>query len=340
MLKRIFTSISFFCLACTGILHGQDVRTREADERSRQVFQLQNENITCKVMILDNQLEGDSLIGNPLWLGSFGSTPFILYTDGGFGLQFTWTDWQAPKKLFNADNPVVFDKTDMEMNAHRFVKMENGGAELELTFNGTNSPLLVKVTYHLDPGTFFFKRKISVSDTTFGYHFLEKIHAFSGNVSGFGLSGIRTATKMFEESSSMAKPLQTGSSGSFFADPVSIIKPGEFGQPVALGFQQTSAFFALEYPASENRATPENIYQSRIVCTQEFGRKVGKEAVETDWTVEAIVPTLNVKDWFFRYVDAIRVAPATPYTLYNSWYDLRSPDYPKIQPDHFQKKHD
>ena len=139
---------------------------------------------------------------------------------------------------------------------------------------------------------------------------------------------------MREESSVTSRPLQAASEGSFFSDPLTIIKSGDFGQPVAFTFQQTGAFFGLEYPASVNVAKTENLYQASLECSQDFGMKVGKEPEETDWVVEALVPTVNVKDWFFRYVDQIRVAPAKPYTLYNSWYDLRSPEYPKIQADH------
>ena len=28
------------------------------------------------------------------------------------------------------------------------------------------------------------------------------------------------------------------------------------------------------------------------------------------------------------------IAPLRPYTLYNSWYDLRSAEYPRVTPDH------
>jgi len=39
-----------------------------------------------------------------------------------------------------------------------------------------------------------------------------------------------------------------------------------------------------------------------------------------------------------KYVDAIRVAPLRPYTLYNSWYDLRSPEYPKVPKEHWMSE--
>ncbi len=40
-----------------------------------------------------------------------------------------------------------------------------------------------------------------------------------------------------------------------------------------------------------------------------------------------------MKRWFFEYLDRVRVAPLRPYALYNTWYDLRSPEYPKWSAD-------
>jgi hypothetical protein len=334
MTIKILVPLFIICSFLRVDLIGQDVKTLESRKDGQKTFLLRNENISCKVIIRDNRLEGDSLIGNPQWLGSYGSVPFVLYTDAGFGLQFTWTDWQAPKKIFNADNPVVFDKNDLDLDRHTFIKLENGGAEVELDFHGTNNPLLVKITYHLDPGTFFVKRKIAVSDTTSGYHFLEKIFSRRGSISGFESSDPHSAAMIFEENSATGTPLSSGSGETLSPGPIHLIKKGDFGQPVAFTFRQTGAFFGLEYPASVNTASIGTPDQLRIECSQEFGMKVGKTAVESDWVVEALVPDLNVKDWFYRYVDAIRVAPAAPYTLYNSWYDLRSPEYPKVQADH------
>jgi hypothetical protein len=334
MRRTILSTLIFIFSLIVFQLGAQDVKTITIENGKVQVFQMSNECITLKVVVRDNRFEGDSLIGNAAWMESQGASPFLLYTDGGFGIQFTWTDWQAPKKIFNADNPVIFGKNDMDLTAVTLHKIENGGAELVLTFHGNNNPLLMKMTYRLEPGTFYFKRKIAVSDTVFGYHFLEKMMALDATVTGLSRSGIRAGSKMFEESSASSTPLQSGTAAIYHPDPVMLRKAGDFGQPVALVFQQSGAFFGLEYPASENRASLQGIYQAKVQCSKEYGMKVGKNPVESDWTVEALVPSKNVKDWFFRYVDAIRVAPARPYTLYNSWYDLRSPEYPKVEPNH------
>jgi hypothetical protein len=290
--------ISLFFIAFSNQLPAQNVMSSGSEKNVTALFRLYNENVNLSVVILEGKLISDTLTGNTSWLRSFGSDPFSLVTDAGFGLKFVWTDWQAPKKQANADNPVILDKNDFMLSGNTFKKPDNGGSELILTFKGIDLPIIVEMTYRLDPGTFYFKRKIAVKDTTQGVHFLDMIMARKGGIS----KG-------------------------------EILKKGDFGQPVAIKYSRTGAFFGLEYPASNNSAITGTNGEVTIECSQEFGTKVGKEPVESEWVVEALVPTVNVKDWFFRYVNDIRVAPAAPYTLYNSWYDLRSPEYPKVRPE-------
>ncbi|MGA3014966.1 MAG: alpha-galactosidase, partial [Bacteroidales bacterium] len=334
MRRKLLAGVILCFSLLSGILHAQDVKMLESAQGTREIFLLQNENVACKVIIRENHLECDSIVGDPGWLHSYGALPFTLCSDANFGLQFTWTDWQAPKKVFNADNPVTFDKDDFEMTGHKFLQIENGSADLEIDFHGTNNPLLLKIIYHLDPGAFFIKRKVAVLDTTFGYHFLEKIYGFNGRISGVIDSCALQTSMMFEENSLTSKTFQQGIEGASSLCSISVIKSGDFGQPVAFTFPQTGAFYGLEYPASVNLAKAESPSQCEVECSQDFGIKVGKNAIESDWVVEALVPTVNVKDWFFKYMNSIRVAADRIYTLYNSWYDLRSPEFPKVQADH------
>ncbi|MBN2356329.1 alpha-galactosidase, partial [candidate division KSB1 bacterium] len=102
-----------------------------------------------------------------------------------------------------------------------------------------------------------------------------------------------------------------------------------FGQPVAMLLQQGGAFFGVEYPAAENHFD-ESKY---LRCGHEFGRLIQKQWLESEWVVSALTPDEYVKLWFSSYLDDIRVAPLKPYTLYNSWYDLRSPEYPRVPPE-------
>jgi len=284
----------------------QAVRTSFNGNNGSGVFRMTNENLHLSVVIREHQLIGDTLSGNPLWLKTNGSNPFDLWTDADFDLNFVWTDWQAPKKSSNADNPVLLDKTDFLFTGHSIKTMDNGSSELCLSFKGSDLPILLNITYHLDPQAFYVKRKIAVRDTTQGVHFLDKMIPRKGYVAGFEPGGIVPATAR-------------------------ILKKGEFGQPCALQFGSTGCFFGVEYPASSNILT-ETKNGTELSCSQDEGEKVGKEPVASDWVVEALVPTIFVRDWFFRYVDDIRVAHARPFSLSNSWYDLRSPEYPKVKP--------
>ncbi|MDP4281698.1 MAG: alpha-galactosidase, partial [Bacteroidota bacterium] len=144
----------------------------------------------------------------------------------------------------------------------------------------------------------------------------------------------RVISTMREESSLSNQTLQKSSEQADLLQSLTVIKNGGFGQPVAMTFSTTGAFFGHEYPASVNTLKTLDASRASLECSVESGMKVGKDPVETDWVVEGLTPTLHVKDWFFRYLDGIRVAPARPYTLYNSWYDLRSPEYPKVEPAH------
>src|SRR5262249_46251089 len=94
----------------------------------------------------------------------------------------------------------------------------------------------------------------------------------------------------------------------------------------------------LEYPTAENNAESVNKETCSLRCGQEFGQIVGSSWVQSEFVVEAVTPNDFVKDWFFKYVDAIRVSPLRPFTLYNSWYDLRSPEYPRVPKEHWMSE--
>ena len=313
-------------------LQAQNVITSGNADKGSGCFFLANENLRLSVVIRDHRIESDTLSGNPAWLSAHGSSPFCLTTDGDFSLNFIWTDWQAPKKSANADNPVMLSKHDFLLTGSRFMNLENGAAELTLSLRGEELPILLEMTYHLDPGAFYAKRKIAVWDTTECVHFLDRVFARNSLFKGFAFSGSKDAASIRAESSGTSQVIQGEVPGGLVMISPFILKKGEFGQPAAVQYTSTGCFFGLEYPASVNtiESTPEG---PRISCSQEIGMKVGKAPLESEWVVEALVPTICVKDWFFRYVDDIRVAPARPYSLYNSWYDLRSPEYPRVKPN-------
>jgi len=224
-----------------------------------------------------------------------------LRSDGGFALELTWTDWSAPGKAQNADNPVVLDQGSFLCEKGETLEAA-GGRELRLHFRGdekAGNPLRLVLAYRLEPDRFWCRRRLEVSDPGGPRHFLrvlEPLHLELGP--GFSLA-----------------------------------KNGGFGQPLAYNAPGGGAFLALEYPAADNRVEAENGIP-HVRCSQEIGERVGPAAVSSDWAVIALTPDERVRYWFFAYLDSVRVAPLRPYTLYNSWYDLRSPVYPKITPPH------
>ncbi|MCU0276756.1 MAG: alpha-galactosidase [Acidobacteria bacterium] len=257
------------------------------------------------IMQLGVEVRGGRIVRD--WLQRLDGSGPGLRSDGGFALELTWTDWSAPGKAQNADNPVIlgpdaflFEKTETLESA--------GGRELRLFFHGdkkSGNSLRLALVYSLEPGRFWTKRRLELSDPTGPRHFLRSLCPLAARLE----------------------------------DGFVVVKEGGFGQPVALaavaeaGTPGGGAFLALEYPAAENRLETVG-GKMKVRCGQEIGERVGPQAIVSDWAVAALTPDERVKHWFFAYLDSVRVAPLRPYTLYNSWYDLRSPVYPKVTPPH------
>ncbi len=107
----------------------------------------------------------------------------------------------------------------------------------------------------------------------------------------------------------------------------------EFGQPCAIDFKNGGVFFGIEYPTATNVVKRDENKVS-LSCRELIGKVIRKDWVESDWVVEGLAPDHYVKDWFFNYLADVRVAANRPYTLYNSWYDLRSPAFPDVEASH------
>jgi hypothetical protein len=274
---------------------GQAVKSDRRVQGSRITFTLSNDKVEYSLLVDSNRIISDKLVAQPSWSKRYGAVSSPIETDADFSLEVMWTDWQAPKKINNAENPVVFTKSDFRVDKYEFTDLENGVKQLTLSLQGKDIPVLLGVLLQLDPKSFYVRRKVTISDTAGAGHFLQRIAPIDADVNG--------------------KP--------------SVMKSGGFGQPVALGFGKSGGFFGLEYPASDNSITTGQ-HRPHVRCMEEIGEKIDSRGVESEWVVEGVAPDENVKLWFMRYVDDIRVAPLRPYTLYNSWYDLRSPEYPKV----------
>jgi hypothetical protein len=275
---------------------------QDREIKGKKTFLIENTLVRLSVIIENDSLLSDKLEAKAEWSKQFGSgPPTSVMTDADFAIDVMYTDWQAPGKVNNAENPVIFTKKDFSIVSHT---QDIDPNELFLYFKSRGSTIDLLMKYRLDADAFYFRRSIAVIDTAFGHHFLRWIWPRKGTVSGV----------------------------------TSVIKAGGFGQPVAVAVKNGGAFFGLEYPTSENSFEGLSNNRGSIACGQEFGQIIGKEYIQSEWVVTGITPNSYVKDWFFKYVDAIRVAPLRPYTLYNSWYDLRSPEYPKVPQEHWMSE--
>lgn len=264
-----------------------------------QTYTLHNDIIALSVTVDPNgYLTEETIRSNDDWAAGYHRAPFAIRTDGNFSLGLMWTAWSAPGKAANADNEVTFTARNFRFTEQHQRTLSDGTAELELLFDGRRNPLQVAVTYRLAPKDFFLRRKVSVrnprAESVSGGHFLQWIRPLDATV----------------------------------LSRVTITKPGGFGQPAALRFNGspgTGAFFGLEYPPATNTLS-QAPNRTALRCAQSLGERVGPDWVSGEWTVEGLSPEPEIKQWFMRYVNTIRVAPLRPYLLYNSWYDLRAPE--------------
>lgn len=326
------------------------VTIADSEFEGRRTISLQNQQVVLEVELQDGQLVGDRLAtvarGAQDGIATAGSEPFVV-TNAGFALEIMWTGWRAPGKVHNADNPVLLtarnfefqgkldqvgpwlqqqespdQTTDISGRQAEATTKSRGymGRRMVLFFRGTDNPFELRVTYEMGIN-FWVRKRVAVRDTTGHDHFLQWIW-----------------------------PVHASLQGDW-----TILKPGGFGRPVAVvaagsgsgpngsvrGGKEAGAFFGLEYPAGTNRlgrtvadaaapaqlASPATAGSLTLTCGQEMGQRIGAEWVEGDWAVMALTPDLLVKRWFMRYLDSVRVAPLQPYLLYNSWYDVRAPEY-------------
>lgn len=290
-IRFIILSIVVAFLFQSSWLMADSVRSGQKKVDGVQIFWLSNDQIHCSVSVENSILRQDELTPLPEWISKYGAQLLEVRTDADFALDLMWARWKAPGKTNNAENPVLLTKKDFRMVQHIFKKSPRGTVELSLYFKREGIPLEVKITYRVEPDTFYVRRRLAVRDVEFGSHFLRWIWPRRGLIPGMTL----------------------------------LIKPGGFGQPVAFRQGDGGVFFGLEYPTAENSLRHTTAGNLELECGQVIGERIGTPWVESEWVVQGLSPNTQVKQWFWKYLDSIRVAPLKPYLLYNSWYDLRAP---------------
>ena len=319
VLRFLFVLVSLFAAAKT--VEAVDFIKNDNDKTT--VYVLQNSKIKQVVVVKNGLLGSDTLVALRQWSGSCHRRPMVLVSDGGFSFSVVWTGLRAPGMKNNAENPVVFSKNDFEFTHHVLTVDDKSQKRLDLFFKGKNNPFEVRVSYLLSDGDFFVRRSVTLRDKGLHGHFLHKTNPRSGIF-------------VFDERGSGPQKINIGIEGLGFGyseevksedneySGFKILKNGGFGQPVAFAGNNGGGFIAIEYPAATNnvKLLKDDVFS--VDCYQYYGEKIEDTFAESEWVVSAVTPEPYVKKWFFDYLDDIRVAPAKPYIMYNSWYDLRS----------------
>lgn len=298
-------------------VNAQVIGSAVNDHDSLKIFSLSNDLVKQRIFIRKGKLQGDMLSGSATWLDSLHSGPVQVWSDANFQLKMMWTDWSAPGRQINADVQISLDKKDYIFNHYDF-KDDLGGKVLELYFNPADpeNTIQLRISYQLLRGKFYARRQIAVRDTVKKSNWLDTFISRSGKVSD-GNAGGHRGDRIRENR---------------------IVKPGSFGQPCAIDFASGGAFFGIEYPAATTtiKAGHENTFN--LFCKEIIGTIVKDQWVNSKWVVEGLAPDHYVKQWFFKYLPDISVAPDTPYALYNSWYDLRSPAFKDVAAEHIMNE--
>lgn len=288
--------LSVFIVWLNTPLSADEVNFSHEKNKNKEEFRLSNDQIQISILFEEEKMAGETIEASKEWLDKFHSALLILETDANFMVEILWSGWKAPKKIDNADNLIRLTKSNFTLKNYDLRELPQGGYELDFVLQGVGNPFEMLITYCLQPESFYLRRRIGIRETEGkGLHFLRWIWPCWGEISG----------------------------------DLSLLKSGGFGQPAALFVGEGGAFFGLEYPTAENILKMSSAGKVELRCGQEIGEKIHSSWVKSEWAVVGLSPNVYVKQWFWKYVDRIRVAPLKPYLLYNSWYDLRSPEMVK-----------
>lgn len=266
---------------------------------AKHLFSLTNQQISLTVAVDKQTLVCETLAVLNQTATEPAAAAKAIEMSGDFKLDIMWTDWRAPGKVNNGDLQVLLTKADFAFVSHTLSGEKSSDQQLQLLFAAKNGSLKLKIDYSLKSGDFYIRRRIGIMDQDHPKHFLNKIAVIGSELKG---------------------------------DCLSVVKCGGFGQPIALIAGGNGVFTGVENPASSQSLHLLTKNSCQVDCSQLIGRKIGNQWLESDWAVIALTPDCRVKHWFFTYLDDIRITPVKPYTLYNSWYDLRARDYPSKTP--------
>ncbi|MDQ7053133.1 MAG: hypothetical protein Q9P14_09650 [candidate division KSB1 bacterium] len=302
--ERIIGISVLSLLVCRGPAMPQTVTVQKRLDGQATIYRLSNDKLEVSLWFENGQLRLERVAALEDWLKQYGSRRLAVELDGGFEIDVQWTGWRMPGKAHNADNPLRITQSAFEPTGDR-IEQEGGARRLILEGRLLNGAFEVRLVSRLAPRDFFVLRKIAVRDPKARRHFLRWLWQRSG----------------------------------FLFGRMTILKSGGFGNPLAIATDDGGAFFGLEFPAGTNRLKAKAEHRTRIRCGQEFGVLIDNTWIESEWAVTGLTPNRNVRLWFYRYLDDIRVAPLRPFLLYNTWYGVRSPEYTQRPEDVMNEAH-
>ncbi|MBN9349428.1 MAG: alpha-galactosidase [Chitinophagaceae bacterium] len=328
---RIFCFL-FFVLIVPHFLNAQSVISNSEEKNGTRIFSLSNDKVVQKVFVKNNILEGDVLEARQNWLTLYHKSHFGVATDGNFRLKMMWTDWSAPGREVNGDLAVAFSKKDFKYQSFQFLALPDGGKELEIFFTPVNrqNTTQLKLTYQLLPEKFYARRKISVMDSLKESNWLDRFISRTGSVFEENRNEFQSEKRTAKNTGSFSVPASDKSQ----TENNRIIKKGAFGQPGAIDFSNGGVFFGIEYPAANTSIRRNNAQRFDLNCEEIIGTVVKNKWIDSKWVVEGLAPDHHVRNWFYSYIPDIKYAQDKPYALYNSWYDLRTPVFKGLAPQH------
>ncbi len=252
-----------------------------------------NDCLVCSLRVQGGALVEETIAGQPAWLALQGARSLRLVGDGDLAVDLYWTNWSAPGKIDNADNEVTISAPELRLLSYETAHLPDGTREARVMWKHAHSSLQVLFTYQLPQGRPYLRRRVSITDPRNGGHFLQWLWPRRGTVRGSGV----------------------------------IRKAGGFGQPAAMFCGEGGLFWGVEYPAATTTLTSQGDGSFALACGHEMGVRVDSTWVASQWVVTGLCPDRHLELWFSRYLEDIRVAPLRPYLLYNSWYDVRAPEY-------------
>ncbi len=257
------------------------------------ILTINNSKISFSVKIFESQIKKEVIETTEAWAKENNSDISQFSLDGNFSLDIFWTYWNAPGKVNNSDLQLLLTRDDFHVTDYHGSSERNGMQSIIVNEKSPEYNFTLRVEYLLEKDAFFIKKKITIFDTEYETHFLQKIHTVNSTIE----------------------------------DVQSVVKKGGYGQPAAFTIKNGGGFIGVEFPTATSEI---NNLNNKLFTVETIAEKITSAGVSSSWTVIGITPKSNVKFWFMNYLNSVRVAKLKPYTLYNSWYDLRSVEYPNV----------